>query len=198
MKKFNIILDLDQTIISAEGQEELKNDKIRKRITKFPQTTRHDMDNLYLVFERPHLQKFLDFLFKNFNVSVWTAASKSYALFIIKHIIMTKPDRQLQYIFYEDHCKISNNQTKKLKNLALLWEKYQIPNMNCDNTFIFDDNDEVFNSQIGNCLRAKPFFFKTLNSENEDFLVQVSKLLQKNLNKNDISFIREMNKKLKN
>ena len=80
----HVILDLDQTIISAETPKEIDltgQDKIKAK--KF---TFHDMDNYYIVFERPGLQKFLDFLFANFSVSVWTAASKDYAAFIIKNI----------------------------------------------------------------------------------------------------------------
>jgi hypothetical protein len=46
------------------------------------------MENYYIIFERPGLQQFLTFLFKNFNVSIWTAASKDYALFIIDKIII--------------------------------------------------------------------------------------------------------------
>ena len=48
-----------------------------------PFSPQEKKDGHYKVFERPGLQEFLDYLFANFNVSVWTAASKSYALFII-------------------------------------------------------------------------------------------------------------------
>ena len=40
----------------------------------------HDMDGYYIVFERPGLQEFLDYLFANYIVSVWTAATKDYAI----------------------------------------------------------------------------------------------------------------------
>ena len=81
----NFFLDLDQTIICSETLKDLKEyenykDKMKKYKYK-------NMDDCYIVFERPNLQSFLDFLFKNYNVSIWTAASKDYALFIIEDTI---------------------------------------------------------------------------------------------------------------
>ena len=65
--KPNIFLDLDNTIISAEAIEDFPFTRkdILHKVMKF---TFYNMDGYYLVFERPHLQKFLDYLFKNFNV----------------------------------------------------------------------------------------------------------------------------------
>ena len=75
----NILLDLDQTCISAEsldGDEPEFNYQNPKHLKKAQKYRYEDMDGYYMVFERPGLQEFLDFLFKNFNVSIWTAASK--------------------------------------------------------------------------------------------------------------------------
>ena len=63
--KINVILDLDSTLICAEPIESLpKGD--------FSEFKVYNMDDYYKVFERPYLQEFLDFLFANFNVSIWT------------------------------------------------------------------------------------------------------------------------------
>ena len=68
----NIILDLDETLISAIEVQEMKSDKkmtenykLRHKLFKC-----HRMDNEYIITERPGVQEFLDFIFKNFNVSV--------------------------------------------------------------------------------------------------------------------------------
>ena len=82
--KSNIILDLDQTVISAEASEELDFKKYQEKSKLFRSD---NMDGYYMVYSRPYLQEFLDYIFKNFNVSIWTAASKDYALFIIEKII---------------------------------------------------------------------------------------------------------------
>ena len=113
--KPNIFLDLDNTIISAEAIEDFPFTRkdILHKVMKF---TFYNMDGYYLVFERPHLQKFLDYLFKNFNVSVWTAASKDYALFIIDKIILKKKNRKLNYVFWDYHGKISKKKYKTISN----------------------------------------------------------------------------------
>ena len=106
-RKLNFLLDLDQTIISGEPVEEYNFEKNKKKASKFRFET---MENYYIIFERPYLQQFLTFLFKNFNVSIWTAASKDYALFIIDKIIIAgNKDRTLDYIFFSYHCGISKN-----------------------------------------------------------------------------------------
>ena len=93
-----LFLDLDQTIISAEASEDFNFVKHHKKIKKFHY---ENMEGYYLIFSRPNLQEFLDYIFKNFNVSVWTAASKDYALFIIDKIILKDlPERKLDYIFF--------------------------------------------------------------------------------------------------
>jgi TFIIF-interacting CTD phosphatase-like protein len=199
MKKFNIILDLDQTLISGEPLEEIKEintKKIKKRCERYEKSkTMHNMDNIYLIFERPHLQQFLDFLFANFNVSVWTAATKSYALFIIKNVIMTKPERQLQYIFFKEHCELSYADNKHSKNLNVLWKNFKIPNMNSNNTFILDDNDEVYETQKNNCIRAPSFEVQKDNSDKDVFLLHLEKQLKTYIKKSkDVSFIQKINK----
>tara|TARA_Y100000389_G_scaffold117267_1_gene114464 strand:- start:1242 stop:1829 length:588 start_codon:yes stop_codon:yes gene_type:complete len=175
-RKINVILDLDQTIISAEdwNTEEIKKNKKKAKEFIF-----HDMDGYYIVFERPNLQSFLDYLFANFNVSVWTAASKDYAAFIIENVILTKPNRHLDWVFFSYHCDISNNRKNGSKDLAMLWEEYQLEGYNKDNTVILDDYDEVYNTQPDNCIIAAPFEFDDDNSENDTYLLDLQKSLRK-------------------
>ena len=115
MERKNIIFDLDETLISAISEKEFKS-KHRihtERQNIFDKKHEYiDMDGYYHVFLRPGLQNFLDYIFENFNVSIWTAASKDYALFIIEKIILARPNRKLDYIFFSYHCDIS----KKVKN----------------------------------------------------------------------------------
>jgi len=166
--KSHVILDLDQTVISAEAEKEYDPKKHKKKAKKF---SSKDMDGYYIVFERPGLQKFLDFLFTNFTVSVWTAASKDYALFIIEKIILAgKSNRHLDWIFFYYHCDISKSIGKGSKDLALLWDHYKIPGYTKDNTVILDDYDEVHKTQPDNCIISPSFEFTNEGSENDDFL----------------------------
>lgn len=169
--KGNFILDLDQTIISAEPCEEYDFKKNKSKAKKF---RFHNMENLYIVFERPYLQEFLTYLFDNFNVSIWTAATKDYALFIIDKIILAgNSNRKLDYIFFDYHCGISKKLKNKTKNLSLLWDIYKIDHFNNNNTVILDDYDEVYNTQPNNCIIAKPFEFKDENSDEDIFLKNI-------------------------
>lgn len=174
-KKPNILLDLDQTLISAEPTEEYDFKKNKERADKF---TYHDMDGYYIVFERPGLQKFLDWLFANYNVSVWTAASKDYALFIVDKILLSNPNRKLDHIFFSYHCDVSNAKKDGTKNIKTLGEVFKLPKYKLDNTIILDDYDEVYNTQPKNCIIAHPFEFNKSGSENDDFLVKLQPQLE--------------------
>jgi hypothetical protein len=170
--KINILLDLDQTLISAESTSDYDFKKNKSKSKKF---TFYDMDGYYIVFERPNLQTFLDDLFANFNVSVWTAASKDYALFIIDKIILQNNNkRKLDWVFFSYHCDISQKIKKGSKVLEMLWDVYKIPGYNKNNTFILDDYDEVYNTQPDNCIIAKPFEFEDTNSNKDNFLSKLS------------------------
>lgn len=166
-KCLNLLLDLDQTLISAEATEEHDFKKYRQKSKLF---NFENMDGYYIVYERPYLQEFLDFAFKNFNISIWTAASKDYALFIIDKIILKKPGRKLDWIFFSYHCDLSKKQRKGSKDLEMLWDIYNTPGYNKKNTMILDDYDEVYKTQPNNCIVAKPFEFTHQNSEKDNFL----------------------------
>ena len=177
MKKYNLILDLDQTLISAEPSEEFNFKKYQKKAeTHF---RFHGMDGYYIVFERPYLQKFLDYIFKNFNVSIWTAASQSYALFIIDKIILSKSGRKLDYIFFNYHCKLSKKNGKGSKDLSLLWNLYKLNGYSNKNTAILDDYDEVCRTQPCNCIVAQKFYFLDKGSYNDHFLLDLIPILKK-------------------
>ena len=171
MHKLNVILDLDQTIISAEEYKRFNFDKLEDK--NYSSMTVHIMDRDYVVFGRPHLQEFLDFLFKNFNVSVWTAATKSYALFIIDKFIFCKPKRKLDFIFFSYHCDYSVKCKKGLKGLSILWEKFNLVGYNESNTIIIDDNPEVKSIQQCNCYAIKPFYAMRSSSYKDTALMEL-------------------------
>lgn len=192
-KKLNFVLDLDETLISAEATEEYDFEKYKNKAAKF---SFEPMEGYYIIFERPHLQDFLDFLFENFNVSVWTAATKDYALFIIEKILLAKPNRKIDWIFFSYHCNASRKIKKGTKDLSMLWDIYKIPGYNANNTVILDDYDEVHSTQTDNCIIAKPFKFSDQDSEKDDFFKRLIPKLQKYLLKKDNIEVKRINKKL--
>ena len=80
---FNIVLDLDNTIISSLTKEEYSKRKIDHNLKFTP-----ICNGLYYTLTRPHLNEFLDYIFARFHVSVWTAASRDYAKEIIQKFII--------------------------------------------------------------------------------------------------------------
>lgn len=173
MKKINIILDLDQTLISSEVPS--KVNRMGKKVMKFDS---HMLESEYVVFGRPHLQEFLEYLFEHFNVSVWTAASKSYALFIIDKFILTNPSRKLDFIFFSYHCQLSKKVKNELKSVSILWDVFGLAGYNTSNTLIIDDNDEVFRNQKCNCFHIKPFSVLGKDSEYDNELVYLVEKLK--------------------
>lgn len=159
----NIILDLDNTIISSLSRDEER----RKHASKFHNFIWEDMDGQFKVFERPNLQEFLNFLFSNFNVSIWTAASKNYALFIIDKFILIDPKRKIQNIFFSYHCRESFKETGHQKKLSILWKLYQLDIYNRDNTYIIDDHINVYLTQPSRCINIYPFEFQNKTSSHD-------------------------------
>jgi TFIIF-interacting CTD phosphatase-like protein len=177
-KRINILLDLDSTIISSITKEE-ENSLLKPRMKKFRW---ENMEGIYKVFERPGLQEFLDFLFKNFNVSIWTAASKTYALFVIdKFVLNQKPERKLEFIFFSYHCSESELQEKTQKSLKLLKSHFKLPIFDMNQTYIIDDHPDVYNAQPKNCIKIKPFEFSERKSFFDDELNSVIKPILKKI-----------------
>lgn len=180
-KKYNIILDLDNTLISAEPTEEFPFDKpgIKEKSLKF---RIFNMDNLYIVFERPYLQEFLDYLFSNFNVSIWTYSSRLYMTFILENIILRsdKPERRIDFVFFHYHCEISNKKKRGCpKDLTLLEKNFKIENYNLSNTFIIDDLKEVADRNMENCIHIKEFNILDEESDKDNELLKVKEILER-------------------
>ena len=169
--KKNVVLDLDNTLIFAEYMKKFpfEDKKIRTKSIRFEL---HDMDGYYIVFERPSVQLFLDRLFQKYNVSVWTAASKDYALFIVKHVILARPGRKLDYILFSHHCELSDSKYSDSKNLKMLSEHFGIEDYNLTNTIIIDDHPEVYNTQPDNAIQIKVFDFMEPGSERDDEIMR--------------------------
>lgn len=168
-EKCNIFLDLDNTLISSIKYNTL-NDTYRNLKCKS-----HIFNFEYIIYERPYVQKLLTFLFKYFNVHVWSAASKDYVLFIVDKVILENyPNRKINLVLYSDHCKISmitfNNKTPK--DLRLLWDKINNKVFNKNNTFIIDDLKDVNDAQPNNCINVRAFDLEKYPAHDNDIVLQ--------------------------
>ena len=207
--KLNFILDLDQTIISSEeltGKSKSKDKVIfnfnvndeKKSISENEMGQYHKLDQ-YIIVERPYLQEFLDYIFENFNVSVWTAASKEYARFICQKIILNKPERKLDYFLYVEHCHMSTpKDIKNIKNLDFLYSKDR-EHFNPYNTILLDDSKDHVNYSVNNSkniIRAKEFFF--LKNNKDDFLLKLTEQLENSKRMNARKVVSKINNYFKN
>jgi len=129
------------------------------------------MEDYYRVYERPHLKAFLSYVFKNFDVTVWTAASRDYASFIIENIIMKGyPNRKLKMFLYDVNCDESQEfyNKKSPKDLRYL---YNFSGYHPCNTVIVDDLPDVYKANPKQTIRAQYFDVKKDSSEKDTFLL---------------------------
>lgn len=178
--KINIFLDLDQTLLSAESLQKDEDDEdddeiiydIEANKRKARKFNYKNMEGYFVIFERPYLQEFLDYLFANFNISVWTAASRIYCIFVIEHLLLRgkTEKRHLDNVLYSYHGKKQTKLKKGMKNLSMLWDLYHLPNVNENNTIILDDHPDVHKTNSLNSILVPAFNFFDKNSENDDYL----------------------------
>lgn len=180
MKKVNIILDLDNSLISSIDPSEFESLSTENRKTMMT-LPHYFMDTSYIIFERPCLQPFLDYIFDNFNVSVWSAASKDYVLFIVDHVILKNPKRQVNYIFYAYHCDLSESIYGNPKKLDMLWNEFGLSEFNSKNTILVDDLDDVALKQKCNVFHIAGFDIDEKESEKDNHLCSLLKKI-KNVN----------------
>lgn len=182
--KQNVILDLDETLLHSISTEEMKelSDEQIESIYNFEN---HNMDDYYTVVERPGLQEFLDYLFENYNVSIWTAASKDYALFVVDQIILKKKHRKLDWIMFSYHCDISKKEKKGSKDLEMLWDVYKMEGYSKLNTIIIDDHPDVYDLQKENCIYITPFDINEKTFSKDKILYKIKKTMKESKTLND-------------
>ena len=179
-----LLLDLDNTIICAEelpnnDEKSVLNEKLDKARKNF-RTVR--MEDYYDIFERPHLQEFLDYIFKKFNVGVWTASSKDYAIFVIKNFITqpngkNEPSREIQLFLCSHHCNVSKKHYKGItKDLKLISDRWNLKNLN--ELLLIDDLEQLAENQPNNVISIKPFYYDKDESYNDKELLRIKTNLE--------------------
>lgn len=172
--KLNVILDLDNTLLCSIPFDYIfpycRNGIINSEsaMCDMPRIYNEGLKHtdfyfegkpLYRIYLRPYLEEFLDYLFEEFNVSVFTNAEKDYADFVVQNIIFGKSTqpRKLDFVFYRYHSNIAMQNYGKMKDLRLIWELAHVYYFFPANTIIVDDLNLVKNSNYFNCLAIKPF-----------------------------------------
>ncbi|GAN08156.1 NLI interacting factor family phosphatase [Mucor ambiguus] len=133
-KKQLLILDLNGTLISRI--------KCRARSGR-------------AFYARPHYQAFLDFIFKHFEVMVWSSARQQNVEKMCH--IFTKP---LKLVWSRNHLKLSQHQfdsnVDTIKDLDIVWE-YFSNEYNATNTIVLDDSPSKLAHQPYNLIHIRTF-----------------------------------------
>ena len=108
----------------------------------------------FFVWMRPGIKEFLDIIFHNFDVAVWSSVSK---LNIDTLSVLVFGDRikQLKFIWDQNMCvkephPLTTRKPLFLKNLSKVWEVF--PQYNESNTLIVDDTDLKMKNNPKECV----------------------------------------------
>lgn len=171
----HLVLDLDETLIHSEPLH---------RALSVPEFPEHYFEN-YIIYERPHLKEFMDWVSQRFTITIWTAASEAYAKFVVQEILLPKMRTPPVALFTAKQCRLSQNKTQILKNLDILFELAQsypdelqnsplvarAVDYHPKNTLLIDDNVHVL-QQNGSVIHARPFDLR----EDKELLYILKKL----------------------
>lgn len=145
-----VILDLDETLIHTFAMTDKNHDK-NKKMSDFHFVL---SGNYYWVKCRPGLTVFLEYLFKYFDVGVWTAADKQYAKAICKKIFTMEQLKKLRFIYSRELCESEKNGpfTKPLVKVYRL-----NPSFNSNNTIMIDNSKVTFKHNEYNAIHIPDY-----------------------------------------
>lgn len=168
MKEFNIVLDIDATLVCTNEDE--SHSKVSKlKIYTKPEHSKY-RNRLYTItvldinvppgtgeitkmqgMNRPHLEEFIDFCFKYFNkVIIWSAGTKRYVKEMCK--VIFKGHQQPHHILTRDDCVIEESLENGeivygsiLKSLDKIFQNPRFKGIvTSKNTFVVDDREDTF------------------------------------------------------
>lgn len=162
----HIVLDLDNTLISAIPYHVITPQHRNLRLKS------HAFGNDFIIFERPGVQRLLDYLFANYSVSVWSAGSRDYVNYVVQEVISRETSRPRPRVPFlvlnRDHCVASQQiNPDSPKDLRFLWSNPHVP-FEPETTLIIDDLPDVYRSQPSNTIAIPPFDLERQNIKDAD------------------------------
>lgn len=184
MDKINIILDLDECCIHSILYSDIKhinktNFKKYKQKLKiqdifvdiFKYKFLNKKTEYSMTFRRPHLKVFLAYLFKHYNVSVWSNGYYTYVYEICNLIFTKSQKKKLKYIIGTSEMGVYDIKNKKplyylkttngCKDLNYLFKNKPYSNLFYKENTILIDNDKShlsFNKNK-NMINVKDWYF---------------------------------------
>ena len=208
MKKINLILDIDDTLINTFSFNFKDNKNIEMENSKKSRIGIINIPNFIgIVYFRPYLIEFLRYCFTFFNVSFWTAGSTLYCREVLKLILTQEQFDKTIIVLARDnnnYVDIKTNiiyqnvtcQHKILKPLELLWNDRNLSKIfTLKNTILVDNNEEIINCNLLNSILIKEF---TRLDNNDILLCWLCNLLNLLKETDDVRKLKNCEKKISN
>ena len=141
MERALLILDLDETLIHA-------SDEPLSRPPDF-------ILGHFLVYKRPHLDEFLRFCAREFEVAVWTSGSADYARGLVEALF--GPGYPLAFVFSRERCSLR----RQAESGELSWikdlKKIKRKGYDLNRVIVIEDSPANLGRQYGNLVQVSPF-----------------------------------------
>lgn len=157
-----VLFDLDNTCIHSIEKDKVSRDWLKDSELDYFEAYE------FIVFKRPHVDKFIEWVGKNARVGVWSAGEKDYV-----HNLASKLFKgvKLDMVLWREHCKQSQDATGNLKDIQ--WLKSRLPL--CRHVIIIDDLAENVHHKQG--LRIREFIATDPDAPIDAEFVRIASLL---------------------
>lgn len=128
----------------------------------------------YNCWIRPYLKDFLDFIFIEFDVIVWTSMSRENALKLVQ-IFFKNHNRRLKHVFTRDDCKVEPNSYIGYKNIKLV--TFMFPQYTKKDIVCIEDTTEKYKNDKDNILLVDEFVGDKTDNELNVVILKLRKYL---------------------
>ncbi len=178
-KKYTLVIDLDETLIHSDFDNELK-----ENYQKILQFTHEGETIMFSLFVRPGLQDFLNYIKERFEVVIFTASRKEYADCILNYL---DPENNIiSHRLYREDC-IS------IKNKIFIKDLRIFRNRTLNKLILIDNSFYSFSNQPSNGILITSYYDNPRDKE----LYNLKKYLQ-NLYESNPGDVRDFNEKVFN
>ncbi len=136
-----LILDLDETLIYATEE-------------KLESASDFSVGQ-YFVYKRPFLAEFLEFCFENFEVAVWTTATKFYAEKILQTVL--QENQKLKFLWTRERCTFAFDEEEREHYFVKKMHKLRRRGQKLESVIVVDDSPNVWKCSYGNLVRVGKF-----------------------------------------
>lgn len=146
----NILLDIDHTLVHTLNMDDF-NEIPLDLVLQLDIVFFNDENINIAIILRPYVREFLNYLFQNYTVGIFTAGNAAYAEIIIEQLFNHNPVIALN----SEDVMMSQSKYLGYKNLKYVFDI--VPTFNKQNTIIIDDHQAVYETNKKNCIHLKPF-----------------------------------------